>query len=67
MFGIPGQPDYAYVVYDVPDRVVPHGGPFISVHPMTDKIRDFLIQHGDATALEQELLGATATATAAVA
>lgn len=61
MFGIPGQPDHAYVVYDVPDRVVPHGGPFISVHPMTDKIRDFLIQHGDATVLEQEWLGTAAT------
>lgn len=60
MFGIPGQPDYAYVVYDVPERVVPHGGPLVSVHPMTDKIRHFLIQHGDATALDQQLLGATA-------
>lgn len=53
MFGIPGQPDYAYVVYTVPG-----GGPYLRVHPMTDKIRDFLIQHGDATALDQQLLAA---------
>lgn len=62
MFGIPGQPDYAYVVYSVPERMVPHGSPFISVHPMTDKIRDFLIQHGDATALEHQLLDTAAAA-----
>lgn len=49
MFGVPGHPDRAYVVFKYK-----HGGTHVAVHRMTDKIRDFLIQHGDATILEQE-------------
>ena len=57
MFGVPGRPDYAYIVYNTS-----YGGAQVSVVPMTDKIRDFLIQHGDATVLEQQLLGTAAAA-----
>lgn len=53
MFGIPNQPDYVYIVY-----LSPYGEERVAVHPMTDKIRDFLLQHDDITALEQQLLAA---------
>ena len=50
MFGIYDQPDYVYIVY-----LSRSSGYRVAVHPMTDKIRDFLIQHDDVTALEWQL------------
>ena len=50
MFGIYDQPDYVYIVY-----LSRSSGYREAVHPMTDKIRDFLIQHDDVTALEWQL------------